>query len=101
MKKMKFFMGVVLFVKAIMLLSIIIVLSIQRKSIPKAITATLAACALTSAGLLLSYRHDENRMRKLREMDAFYDEDYESAFDDDDEDYFDFEDCLKLIPDVD
>jgi len=102
MRKIKLFMGIALFLKAIMLLSIIIVLSIQKKSIPKAILALLATCSITSACLLLSYKSDEKRNKKLREADAFYNEDYESAFDDiDDEDYFDFEDGVQLIPDVD
>ena len=100
MKKIKLFMGIVGFVKAIMLLSIIIVLSIQKKSIPRAIIALFAACSIGSVCLLLSYKNDEKRGKKLREIDAFYDEDYESAFDDD-EDYFDFEDGVKLIPEVD
>jgi hypothetical protein len=40
----------------------------------------------------------------LCETDDFYCADYESAFDSDDDfddDYFDFEDGIKLIPDVD
>lgn len=100
MKKMKLFIGVVGFIKTIMLLTIILVLSIQKKSVPKVIIGLFAACGIGSLSLLLSYKSDEKRCKKLREMDAFYDEDYESAFDDD-EDYFDFEDGIKLIPDVD
>ena len=101
MKKIKFFLGVVGLVKAIMLLSLIIFLSIQKRSIPKVIIGLFAACSIGSICLLTSYKNDGKRCKKMREMDAFYDEDYESAFDEDGEDYFDFEEGVKLIPEVD
>ena len=87
-KNFKLFAGVALFVESLMLIAVIIVLSIQKKSIPRAIMAILAAGSAMSALLLLSYKHEEQCRRRLRESDAFYDCDYGSAFDDDDdEDY--------------
>ena len=87
-KSFKLFAGIALFVESLMLLAVIIVLSIQKKSIPKAIIAALAAGGALSALLLLSYKKDEERKRRIREMDAFYDYDYESAYDGlEDEDY--------------
>jgi hypothetical protein len=50
--------------------------------------------------LLLSHRSDEKRSKKLREMDAFYDYDYELAYNGDDDD-LGFDDGDKLIPEVD
>ena len=101
-KKFKLFAGITLFVKAIMLLSVIIILSVQKKSVPKAIFLILAATSLSSALLLISYRRDEAKQRKLREMDAFYDYDYELAYDDSDEDDdLGLDDDAKLIPEVD
>ncbi|MCL1859264.1 MAG: hypothetical protein FWF92_08540 [Oscillospiraceae bacterium] len=87
-KNFKLFAGIVLFAKAFMLLTVMIVLSIQKKSIPRAIIAVFTAVSVTSALLLISYRQEELKCKKLREMDAFYDYDYESAYnglDDDDE----------------
>ena len=90
-KNFKLFAGIVLFAKAFMLLTVIIVLSIQKKSIPKAVILVFSAVSVTSALLLLSYKHDELRGKKLCEMDAFYDDGYESAYnfldDDEEEDY--------------
>ena len=113
MKSFKLFAGIALFVNVLTLITVIIVLSIQKKSIPKAVLAVLAAVSVSSAWLLISYKHDEDRMRKLREMDAFYDYDYEVAYNglnradndnenEDDEDYsLGFDEHSKLIPDVD
>jgi len=113
-KSFKLFAGIALFVDALMLIAVIIVLSIQKKSIPKAIIAVLAAVSGASAWLLISYKKDEERMKKLREMDAFYDYDYEVAYngldkDDDDsendgggDDYgLGFDEHIKFIPDFD
>ena len=109
-KSFKFFAGIALFVEALMLVTVIIVLSIQKKSIPKAIIAALAAGSVLSAWFLISYRNDENRMKKLREMDAFYDYDYEVAYngldksggEDENNDYsLGFDEHVKLIPDID
>ena len=88
-KSFKLFAGIALFVEALTLMTVIVVLSIQKKSIPKAVIAALAAGSALSALLLISYKKDENRRQKLREMDAFYDYDYELAYNamDDDEDY--------------
>ena len=90
-RSFKLFAGIALFVEALMLTAVIIVLSIQKKSIPKAIIAALAAGSVLSACLLISYKHDEMRGKRLRETDAFYDYDYESAYncldDDEYEDY--------------
>ena len=110
-KSFKLFAGIVLFAKAFMLLTVIIVLSIQKKSIPKAVIAVFAAVSVTSACLLLSCRQDELRRKKLREMDEFYDYDYCSAYngldddeedaDDEDEDYgLGFDENMNLIPDA-
>ena len=103
LKSFKLFAGIALFVEALMLITVIIVLSIQKKSIPKAIIAALAAGSVLSAVLLLSYKRDEDKMRKLREMDAFYDYDYEMACDDldDEDDGLGIDENAKLIPDVD
>jgi len=106
LKSFKLFAGIALFVEALMLITVIIVLSAQKKSIPKALIAALAAGSVLSAWLLISYKQDEERMKKLREMDAFYDYDYDLAYnaDDegDDEDYgLGFDEKVKLIPDVD
>lgn len=106
LKSFKLIAGIALFVKALMLITIVIVLSIQKKSIPKAIMAVLAAVSVSSAWLLISYRNDEKRNKKLREMDAFYDYDYELAYneldDENDEDYeMGFDENAKLIPDID
>ena len=104
-KSFKLFAGIALFVEALMLVTVIIVLSIQKKSIPKALIAALAAGSILSACLLISYKHDEERKKKLREMDAFYDYDYEVAYDGLDEDGEDYslglDEHTKLIPDVD
>jgi hypothetical protein len=107
-KSFKLFAGIALFVEALMLITVIIVLSIQKKSIPKALIAALAAGSVLSAWLLISYKRDEDRMKKLREMDAFYDYDYDLAYNgldgegEDDEDYgLGFDDNVKLIPDID
>jgi len=111
-KSFKLFAGIALFVNVLTLITVIIVLSIQRKSIPKALLAVLSAVSVSSAWLLISYKHDEDRMKKLREMDAFYDYDYEVAYngldkpdsekEEDDEDYsLGFDEHAKLIPDVD
>jgi len=103
LRSFKLFAGIALFIEALMLLTVIIVLSIQKKSIPKALIAALGAGSILSACLLISYKQEETRMRKLREMDAFYDYDYELAYDDlDDEDYgLGIDEHAKLIPDVD
>ena len=105
-KSFKLFAGIALFVEALLLVAVIIVLSIQKKSIPKAVIAALAAGGVLSALLLISYKKDEERRKKMREMDAFYDYDYESAYnglDDEDDDAYDlgFDEHTKLIPDVD
>jgi len=101
-KKFKLFAGITLFVKALMLVTVVIILSIQKKSIPKAIFIVLAATSLTSACLLISYKRDEAKQRKLREMDAFYDYDYELAYDGaDEEDDLGFDEDDKLIPEID
>jgi len=103
-RSFKLFAGIALFVEALTLLTVIIVLSIQKKSIPKAIIAALAAGSVLSAWLLISYKHEEDRRRKLREMDAFYDYDYESAYNDlDDDDDFDLgiDENGNAIPDYD
>ena len=105
LKSFKLFAGIALFVEALLLLAVVIVLSIQKKSIPKAVIAALAAGGVLSAVLLISYKNDEMRIRKVREMDAFYDYDYDLAYngpDDDDEDYsLGFDEHTNLIPDVD
>lgn len=106
-KSFKLFAGSALFVEALMLVTVIIVLSIQKKSIPKAVIAALAAGGALSAFLLISYKRDEERKKKLREMDAFYDYDYEIAYNelDDDENGEEYnlglDDSMKLIPDID
>jgi len=106
-KSFKLFAGIALFVEALMLVTVIVVLSIQKKSIPKALIAALAAGSILSAWLLISYKRDEERKRKLREMDAFYDYDYEAAYNglDNDEDgdaySLGLDDHTKLIPDID
>jgi len=100
-RRFKLFAGIILFVKALMLVTVVIILSVQKKSVPKAILLVLAATSITSALLLVSYRRDEARQRKLREMDAFYDYDYELAYNDalDDDEFFD--EGADLIPEVD
>ena len=85
-KNLKLYAGIALFVESLMLITVIIVLSLQKKSIPRAIIAIFAAGSVMSAWLLLSCKQDEQRGRKLREADAFYDYDYESAYDGLDED---------------
>ena len=85
-KNFKLFVGAALFVQSLMLVAVIIVLSVQKKSIPRAIIAIFAAGSVMSACLLLSCKHDGGCQKKRREADAFYDDDYGSAFDDD-EDY--------------
>ena len=103
-KSFKLFAGIALFAEVLSLITVIVVLSIQKKSIPKALVAALAAGSILSALLLISYKKDEKRKKRLREMDAFYDYDYESAYDelDDDEDYsLGFDENTKLIPDID
>ena len=85
-KNFKLFAGTALFVHSLMLVAVIIVLSIQKKSIPKAIIAILAAGSFLSAYMLISCKNEGCCGKKLRETDAFYDDDYSSAFDDD-EDY--------------
>ncbi|MCL2813170.1 MAG: hypothetical protein FWD23_01075 [Oscillospiraceae bacterium] len=85
-KNFKLFVGTALFVQSLMLAAVIVVLSVQKKSIPKAVIAIFAAGSVASACLLLSCKHESHCQKKLRETDAFYDNDYGSAFDDD-EDY--------------
>jgi hypothetical protein len=99
-KRFKLFAGITLFVKALMLVTVIIILSVQKKSVPKAIFLVLGAASLASAFLLISYRRDEMRQRKLREMDAFYDYDYELAYNGVDDD-LGLDDGDTLIPEVD
>ena len=102
LRKFKLFAGITLFVKSLMLVTVVIILSVQKKSVPKAIFVVLAATSLTSAGLLISYKRDEARQRKLHEMDAFYDYDYELAYDGlDEDDDLGFDDGDKLIPEID
>jgi hypothetical protein len=102
LKSFKLFAGIALFVEALTLITVIIVLSIQKKSIPKALIAALAAGSVLSAVLLISYKRDEDRKKKLREMDAFYDYDYETAYNDlDDDDDLGIDENAKLIPDID
>ncbi|MCL2095482.1 MAG: hypothetical protein FWH10_01100 [Oscillospiraceae bacterium] len=100
-RSFKLFAGIALFVDTLTLITVIIVLSIQKKSIPKAIIASLAASGVVSALLLLSYKKDEKRRKKLREMDAFYDYDYEAAYNSDvqdDEDFgLDLDDGVRLV----
>jgi hypothetical protein len=87
-KRVRLFLGAALFVQSMMLLFVIIVLSAQKKSIPKAVWAVLAAGSFASAVLLICSRRDECCNKRLRETDAFYDDEYGFAFDDDDdEDY--------------
>jgi hypothetical protein len=88
-KSFKLFAGIALFVDALTMITVIIVLSVQKKSIPKALVAALAAGSILAAVLLISYKKDQKRKKNLREMDAFYDYDYDTAyggFDDDDKD---------------
>jgi hypothetical protein len=101
LRKFKLFAGIILFVKALMLVTVVIILSVQKKSVPKAIFLVLAATSLTSACLLISYKRNALKQRKLREMDAFYDYDYELAYDGADDDDLGLEDGDKLIPEVD
>jgi len=103
-RSFKLFAGIALFVEALTLITVIIVLSIQKKSIPKAIIAALTAGSILSACLLISYKQDEDKMKRLREMDAFYDYDYGMAYngiDDDEDDDLGFDENTKLIPDID
>ena len=100
LKKFKLFAGITLFVKSLMLVTVVIILSVQKKSVPKAIFLVLAATSITSALLLVSYKRDMGRQRKLREMDAFYDYDYELAYDGTDDD-LGLDDDISLIPEVD
>lgn len=100
-KKFKLFAGITLFVKSLMLVTVIIVLSVQKRSVPKAILLILGATSLTSALLLISYKGDEAKQRKLREMDAFYDYDYELAYNGLDDDDLGLDDDAELIPEVD
>ncbi|MCL1792628.1 MAG: hypothetical protein FWG34_02040 [Oscillospiraceae bacterium] len=85
-KKLKMFAAVILFVHSLALLAAVIVLSVRKKSIPKAIMAVLAAEGVLSVCLLLSFAHEKRCNKRLCETDAFYDEEYGSAFDED-EDY--------------
>ena len=102
LRKFKLFAGITLFVKALMLVTVIIILSVQKKSVPKALFLILGATSLASALLLACYKRDEAKQRKLREMDAFYDYDYELAYDGiDEDDDLGFEDGDQLIPEVD
>ena len=100
-KRFKLFAGIILFFKALMLVTVVVILSAQKKSVPKAVLLVLAATSLTSALLLVSYKRDEARLRKLREMDAFYDYDYELAYNDFDDDNNAFDEGADLIPEVD
>ena len=89
LKSFKLFAGIALFMEVLTLITVIIVLSIQKKSIPKALIIALAAGSVSSALLLFSYKKDQKIKKKLREMDPFYDYDYELAYnglDEDDED---------------
>jgi len=88
LKSFKLFAGIAMFVEVLTLITVIIVLSIQKKSIPKALYVALASGSLSSALFLLSYKKDQKIKKKLREMDSFYDYDYELAYNglDDDED---------------
>ena len=97
LKSFKLFAGIALFVEALTLVTVIVVLSIQKKSIPKAIIAALAAGSVLSACLLISYKNDEKRIRKLREMDDFYDYDYEFAYNGECVDDFGFEETAKPL----
>ena len=108
-KSFKLFAGIALFVEVLSLITVIVVLSIQKKSVPKALIAALAAGSILSAVLLISYKRDEDRRKKLREMDAFYDYDYEMAYNgadgdkngDDEKDYgLGFGEDAKLAPDA-
>jgi hypothetical protein len=104
LKSFKLFAGIALFVEALTLVTVIVVLSIQKKSIPKAIIAALAAGSVLSACLLISYRNDEKRSKKLREMDNFYDYDYDLAYNGseyDRSDDFGFEEVAKPLRDAD
>ena len=101
-KSFKLFAGIALFVESLMLVAVIIVLSVQKKSIPRAIIAVLAAGSVLSAWLLISYKQEEDRVRKLREMDAFYDYDYDLAYNGlDEDDDLGIDEHAKLIPDID
>ena len=101
-KRFKLFAGIILFVKALMLVTVVIILSVQKRNVPKAILVVLGATSITSALLLLSYKRDEARVRKLREMDAFYDYDYELAYSGmNDDDFGGFDEGADLIPEVD
>jgi len=101
-KSFKLFAGIALFTESLLLVSVIIVLSIQKKSIPKAVLAVLAAGSVLSAWLLISYKKDEERMKKFRAMDAFYDYDYDLAYngldDDEDDDEYDLDIDENLNP---
>jgi len=97
-KSFKLFAGIALFTESLLLVSVIIVLSIQKKSIPKAVLAVLATGSVLSAWLLISYKKEEEHMKKLRAMDAFYDYDYDLAYNglDDDDDGEDDDDEYDL-----
>jgi len=77
-KSLKLFAGIAMVVEVLTLITVIVVLSVQKKSVPKALIAALAAGSVLSAVLLISHRRDEARGKRLREMDAFYDYDYEA-----------------------
>ena len=79
-KSFKLIASIVLLAEALAMLTVVIVLSVQKKSIPKAVLAVLAAGGILSALLLISSRKDAARSKRLREMDAFYDCDYETAY---------------------
>ena len=79
-KSFKLVASIVLLAEALAMMVVVIVLSIQKKSIPKAVLAVLAAGGVLSALLLISNGKDAARRKRIREMDAFYDYDYEMAY---------------------
>lgn len=89
MKKYKLILGITAFFHAVLILGIMVILSIKKRSVPQALIALLGVSGISSALLLISHDADVKAYRKMKQLDAFYD--YEADYYD--EDYDDY--CAK------
>ena len=82
MKRFKLFVGILLLAKAVCMLTIAVVLSVQKKPVHKAVYFALGAAGVGAILFLTLGIKQIRRDRRMRAMDAFCDYDYCDTDDD-------------------
>lgn len=100
MKKYKLTLGITAFFHAVLIIGIMVILSIKKRSVPQALIALLGVSGISAALLLISHDADVKAYRKMKQLDAFYD--YEADYYDEDyDDYCAKEHGLDMADDID